>query len=219
MAIVKTINAGSVNYFLVREEGIVLVDTGTPGQHNNFLKQLKQLKLNPLDVQLIIITHGHGDHFGSAQQIKEITGGKIAVHQKDANVVREGRKVFPPGLNGWGRFLSFVWRPILSLVNYPAIEPDVIIENALSLSGFGINGQVIHTPGHTAGSVSVVLDSGEAIVGDVAMNGFPMRWGAGLPIFGDSEKEIRQSWKKLLDAGACIIYPGHGVPFPASQLK
>ena len=79
--------------------------------------------------------------------------------------------------------------------------------------------EIIHAPGHTAGSVSVILDGREAIVGDLAMNGFPMRRGAGMPIFGNSEREIKQSWKKLLDAGACVIYPGHGDPFPASQLR
>jgi glyoxylase-like metal-dependent hydrolase (beta-lactamase superfamily II) len=51
------------------------------------------------------------------------------------------------------------------------------------------------------------------------MNGFPMRRGAGMPIFGNSESEIKQSWKKLLDAGASFIYPGHGDPFPADQLN
>ena len=62
------------------------------------------------------------------------------------------------------------------------------------------------------------LDGGEAIVGDLAMNGFPMRRGGGMPIFGNSESEIKQSWKKLLGAGASVIYPGHGDPFPSSQL-
>ena len=64
----------------------------------------------------------------------------------------------------------------------------------------------------------MILDGGEAIVGDLALNGFPMRRGAGMPIFGNSESEVKQSWKKLLDAGANIIYPGHGDPFPVSQL-
>ena len=108
---------------------------------------------------------------------------------------------------------------MLSFINYTGVEPDILLEEEFQLAEFGIKGRVIHTPGHTAGSVSVILDGGEAIVGDLAMNGFPMRRGAGMPIFGNSEREIKQSWKKLLDAGACVIYPGHGDPFPASQLR
>jgi len=218
MALVHTIKLGGVNCFLVRDGGMVLVDTGTPGQHNNFSRQMKKLKYDPQDVQLIIITHGHGDHFGSALKIKELTGARVVVHRDDADKVKQGKKVFPPGLTSWGRFLAFAMWPLSSLVHYPAVDPDIILEDEFPLAEFGINGRVIHTPGHTVGSVSVILDGGEAMVGDLAMNGFPMRRGAGLPIFGDSEVEIRQSWRRVCDAGARVIYPGHGAPFPASQL-
>jgi len=218
MAHLHTIKLGGVNCFLVQYEGLMLIDAGSPGQHDRILKQIKKLGLNPHDLELIVITHGHGDHFGSAQKIKELCGAKIAVHKEDANIVREGKKVFPPGLNNWGRFMAFVWKPMFSLINYSGGEPDILLEEEFPLAEFGIKGRIIHTPGHTTGSVSVLLDGGEAIVGDLAMNGFPMRKGAGMPIFGNSEKEIQHSWKKLLDAGASVIYPGHGNPFSASQL-
>lgn len=217
-AFIQTIKLGGVNCFLVRDKSSILVDSGTPGKHDKILKQVKKLGLNPEDIELIIITHGHGDHFGSAQKIKELTGAKLAVHKEDAHLVKEGKKVFPPGLTNWGRFMAFVWRPMFSFINFPGVDPDILVDEELQLAEFGIKGQIIHTPGHTAGAVSVLLDGGEAIVGDLAMNGFPMRKGAGMPIFGNSETEIKQSWKKLLDAGARTIYPGHGDPFPASQL-
>jgi glyoxylase-like metal-dependent hydrolase (beta-lactamase superfamily II) len=219
MAHVQPIKLGGVNCFLVQEEGLILIDTGTPGQHDRIVKQVKQLELNPEDIELIVITHGHGDHFGSAQKIKESTGAKLAVHKEDAHLVKEGRKVFPPGLTNWGRFMSFVWRPMFSFINFTGVDPDILVDEEFQLAKFGIKGRIIHTPGHTAGAVSVLLDGGEAIVGDLAMNGFPMRRGAGMPIFGNSEREIKQSWKKLVDAGAKVIYPGHGEPFPANYLK
>jgi hydroxyacylglutathione hydrolase len=219
MAQVQTIKLSGVNCFLVQEEGLILIDTGAPGQHDRILKQVKKLGVNPHDIELIVITHGHGDHFGSAQKIKEFTGAKLAVHKEDADIIKEGKKVFPPGLNKWGRLMAFVWKPMFALINYSGIEPDILLEEEFQLAEFGVKGRIIHTPGHTAGSVSVLLDGGEAIVGDLAMNGFPMRRGAGMPIFGNSEREIRQSWKKLVDAGASIIYLGHGDSFPANHLK
>jgi len=215
---IQTITLGGANCFLVCDKGVILVDAGTPGQHEKIIKQIKRLKLDPHDIELILITHGHGDHFGSAQKIKSLTGAKLAVHKEDAAIVRDGKKVFPPGLTRWGRFMACAWKPMFSLINYEGIEPDILLEEEFALAAFGIKGRIIHTPGHTAGSVSVLLEGGEAIVGDLAMNGFPMRRGAGMPIFGNSEKEIRESWKKLLDAGARVIYPGHGHPFPADQL-
>jgi glyoxylase-like metal-dependent hydrolase (beta-lactamase superfamily II) len=218
-AYIQIIKLGGVNCFLVRDKGSILVDTGTPGQHDKILNQVKKLGLDSHEIGLIIITHGHGDHFGSAQRIKELTKAKVAIHREDADIVKKGKKVFPPGLNAWGSFLAFIWRPMFSLINYTGVEPDIILEDEFLLAEFGIKGRIIHTPGHTAGSVSVILDGGEAIVGDLAMNGFPMRRGAGMPIFGNSEREIKQSWKKLLDIGVSIIYPGHGAPFPANHLK
>jgi len=219
MAQVQTIKLSGVNCFLVQDEGLILIDVGTPKQQDRILKQVKKLGPDPHDIELIIITHGHGDHFGSAQKVKEFTGAKIAVHKEDANIVKEGKKVFPTGLNAWGSILAYIWRPMFSLINYTGVEPDILLEEEFQLAEFGIKGRVIHTPGHTGGSVSVLLDGGEAIVGDLAMNGFPMRRGAGMPIFGNSDREIKQSWKKLLDAGASVIYPGHGNPFPANHLK
>jgi glyoxylase-like metal-dependent hydrolase (beta-lactamase superfamily II) len=217
-ASIQTIKLGGVNCFLVRDKGIILIDSGTPGQHDKILEQVKKLELDPHEIELIIITHGHGDHFGSAHKIKELTGAKLAVHKEDADIVIEGKKVFPTGLNKWGRFMAFVWRPMFSLINYTGVEPDILLEEDFPLAKYGIKGRIIHTPGHTNGSVSVFLDGGEAIVGDLAMNGLPMRRGAGMPIFGNSEREIKQSWQKLINAGAKIIYPGHGDPFFASQL-
>jgi len=219
MAQVQTIKLSGVNCFLVQDEGLILIDVGTPKQQDRILKQVKKLGPDPHDIELIIITHGHGDHFGSAQKVKEFTGAEIAVHKEDANIVKEGKKVFPTGLNAWGSILAYIWRPMFSLINYTGVEPDILLEEEFQLAEFGIKGRVIHTPGHTGGSVSVLLDGGEAIVGDLAMNGFPMRRGAGMPIFGNSDREIKQSWKKLLDAGASVIYPGHGNPFPANHLK
>ena len=51
---------------------------------------------------------------------------------------------------------------------------DLVVEDELSLRDHGIPGTVLHTPGHSPGSLSVVLDTGEAFVGDLAMNGPPL---------------------------------------------
>ena len=83
---------------------------------------------------------------------------------------------------------------------------------------YGIPGKVIYTPGHSWGSVSVLMDSGEAFVGDLAMNMLPMRLNPGLPVFGDDFQIIKKSWRKLLDMGAKTVYPAHGKSFPVEIL-
>ena len=110
-------------------------------------------------------------------------------------------------------------KPLLYLVHLPSVEPDIIVDDEFSLSAFGINGRVIHTPGHTNGSISVLLNGGEAIVGDLASNRLHISRGVGSPNFGDSIDQIRESWRCLLNAGACVIYGSHGPPFSASLLR
>ena len=100
------------------------------------------------------------------------------------------------------------------------IKVDRILDdNGLSLSEFGIPGKVVHTPGHTGGHVSIVLDSGEAFVGDMAMNSWFLRLTPGLPILADDMNVLIQSWKKILKMGIKGIYPAHGMDFPADVIE
>ena len=63
-------------------------------------EQVKQLGLNPEDIELIVITHGHGDHFDSAQKIKESTGAKKLLGYKEMPILgKEGKKGFPTRVN------------------------------------------------------------------------------------------------------------------------
>jgi glyoxylase-like metal-dependent hydrolase (beta-lactamase superfamily II) len=77
----------------------------------------------------------------------------------------------------------------------------------------------MHTPGHTIGSISVILGSGEAIVGCMAHNGFPFRFKPGLPIYAQDIGAIKENWKALIDRGITFVYPGHGKPFAIEAIK
>ena len=78
---------------------------------------------------------------------------------------------------------------------------------------------MVYTPGHTLGSTSVLLNSGEAFVGDLAMSAKVMRLNPGMPIFAEDMDLVKASWKKLLDLGAKTIYPAHGKPFSAEVFR
>ena len=89
----------------------------------------------------------------------------------------------------------------------------------LSLADYGIAGRIVYTPGHTAGSISVLLDSGEAIVGDMAMNSLPMRLSPGLAVFADNLPQLIASWRMLLSRDVQTIYPSHGGPFSPEVMR
>jgi glyoxylase-like metal-dependent hydrolase (beta-lactamase superfamily II) len=206
--------------YLIQGKGTIMIDGGAPKQANRFLKNLEKLSIKPEEIKLIIITHGHWDHIGSAAQIKEMTGAKIAMHKNEKEWLEKSMVVMPPGVTGWGRSFSKMMTIILSKIQIPAAEVDIILdENDYSLSEFGIPGRIIFTPGHSPGSVSVLLDSGEAFVGDLAMNKFPLRFRPGLPIFAEDLSQVKESWEKLFALGIKTIYPAHGKQFSADIMR
>ena len=88
---------------------------------------------------------------------------------------------------------------------FPAVRPDILLPDEMALQAFGVDGKVVFTPGHTAGSISVLLSTGEAIVGDLLMGGWlggMFRSGQpGYPYYADDLGQIRTSVKRLLDFG------------------
>ena len=220
MTAVQPIRLGRTNCFLVRgNAAAVLVDTSTPGSERGFRKALARLSVEPTDVRCIVATHCHFDHVGALKAIREITNAPVVMHKLDAPVVERGENRIPPGTTLWGKILGALFRTFGGLARYEACKPDVTIDADMSLGPFGIPAHVIPTPGHTPGSLSVILESGEALVGDLAMNGFPLRAGPGIPAFAEDVEQVYASWEKVLAAGAETIYPAHGKPFPARTLR
>lgn len=217
---IDPITLGITDCWLIQGDGIILVDTGVPNKVTRFRRRLRDLAIRPEDIRLIVITHGHYDHIGSARDIKAITGAPIAMHHEERVCLEKGRISMPPGVTPWGRLFMKIRVVAKPFIRVPEADVDIgITEKGLSLSEFGISGRVIPTPGHTGGSVSVLLESGEAFVGDLAMNKVPLRFTPGLPIFAEDIHRVKESWKKLLEMGAETIYPGHGKPFSVNNIR
>jgi hydroxyacylglutathione hydrolase len=206
--------------YIIRGEGTIMVDGGAPKKAREFTDSIKKLSLKPGDIQLMVMTHGHWDHIGSAKEIKELTGAKIAMHEREKEWLEKSLKPLPPGITPWGYVFKGIMTMFMPLVHISSTGVDVVLgDEEQSLSQYGIPGRVIHTPGHSAGSVSILLEEGEAFVGDLAMNKFPLRLSPGLPIFAEDRAMLKASWQRLLDQGAKTVYPAHGEPFPADVIR
>jgi len=218
---VDRIAVGVTSCYLVRHEGTLLVDCGMRGAGPAFRKALAALDVRPEQVGLILLTHGHDDHVGSAREIADITGAKIAVHRADGDWLAQGHPVPARAASGLARLMLGITQSALARAHVAPLVPDVFIgDEGLSLEGYGIPGRVVHTPGHTAGSVTLLLPDGKALVGDMAMNGFPLLGRRpGLPIVADDLTTVRGSWRMLLEQGVITAYPGHGGPFPAEAMR
>lgn len=213
-----SVNLGVTSCYLILGKEIVMVDAGMPDKLQRFKKVLSKHRIDPTRIKLIVLTHSHFDHSGSARDIRDLTGAKIAIHESERECVEHNKVLIPKGVNFKGK----ITQPLIFSfkIPFPKFTPDILLNNEpYPLSEYGINGQIIHTPGHTIGSLSVILDSGEAFVGCMAHNGFPFRWNPGLPIYAQDINAIKENWKTLIDKGISFIYPGHGKAFPIEVIK
>jgi hydroxyacylglutathione hydrolase len=207
-----------VNAFIVRGAKTVIVDTGIPGYDENILKVMELNGIKPGDISLILITHGHHDHYGSAFALKQKTGAQLAIHRADSEALKTGvnPKLIPIGAKG------AIMKSLSGLMKLPEIkgmDADVLIEGEMDLSPYGLAGKVVPTPGHTPGSVSIFLNGGCALIGDLIFGGFVRQRAPGFPYFGYDSQEILRSMQKLLDFNPKIIYAGHGGPFTARAVR
>jgi len=217
---IHTIPLGFDQCFVVESDGVIAIDAGSAHKGRAFVRGLDRASIRPGDVRLILLTHAHWDHAGSAGELREFTGAPIAFHRHEVEWLERGVTPLPPGLTSWGRIFMAIHRLCVPLVHVPPTTVDLVLDDGgLSLAECGIPGRVVPTPGHSPGSVSVLLDGGEVFVGDLAMNALPLRMTPGLPILGDDPEVIADSWRRLLDAGARTVFPAHGKPFPADVIR
>ncbi len=211
------VKLGIVNAYIVKQKGVVLIDTGIPGSENTILSSMEKAGIHEHDLRLIILTHGHGDHAGSSARLRELTGAKLAIHRKDSGMLRTGTQgpLVPTGLVG--RIAKF----FIGSVNregYPAADPDIVIDGTLDLAQYGIAGVVAPTPGHTAGSVSVVLESGDVFTGDLIFPQIPSGK-PGMPFWAEQPADVDISVRALLTNQPKVFHPGHGGPFTADAVR
>ena len=120
----------------------------------------------------------------------------------------------PPGITLWGKALIGLGNIFYKPKIHPCHVASALGDDDFSLKDFGIPGRVIHIPGHSAGSICVLLDTGHVFAGDMAMNAWFLRSTPGLPVLAEDMNLVVASWKKLMYLGAKRVYPAHGKDFP-----
>jgi hydroxyacylglutathione hydrolase len=215
---------GLVNaHLILGPQGCVLVDAGLPGSESRIKKALAKHRLSFGDIKLIVITHAHVDHAGSAASIRELSGAPILAHKDDAShFSRETPMTFCP--TGWFGRLFIKTR--LMFESYVGFRPDILLSNdeVIDLDRYGISGIVKHSPGHTAGSISVELSTRDALVGDlissgILLGGIARTKHAKRPPFEDDPHAVGQALQRLVDAGMQRFYMGHGGPLMHCEVE
>ena len=174
--------------------------------------------IKPDDVSLILMTHGHHDHYGSAYALKQKTGAPVAIHKADSEALKTGMnpQLIPIGAKGK---IMVGLSGMMKMPEIKGMDADILIEGEMDLSKYGIAGKVVPTPGHTHGSVSVFLDGGLCIDRRPVFRWICQARAPGFPYFGYDNQEILKSMQKMLDLNPKIIYAGHGGPFTAAAVR
>jgi glyoxylase-like metal-dependent hydrolase (beta-lactamase superfamily II) len=210
-----------VNAWLLKSGGRwLLIDSGKPGTVDALFRGIAATGCEIGNIALLLITHAHFDHVGGATRLKREAGVPIAIHKDEADLLRTGRFEISGGLNALGRTKVFLGRHVAprAMFAFEPTAPDIIIEGKRRLDDFGFAAAVIHTPGHSQGSISLLTDGGDLFCGDLAITQPLTGIWRHMPIYGSSIEDIKRSWRMSLDMGAKHVYPSHGRDFPSYEL-
>lgn len=208
----KVINLDFVNAYLVKaNQGYILIDTGLPMHWSRLEKQLLDAGCLPDQLRLVVITHGDTDHEGNCAELQKNYHAKVAIHDGDLEMVRTGKPVKRKirGLRGrLFRLLGMIGLRRRGMA-FSTFEPDIILKDGQELSEYGLSARVIHTPGHTKGSIAILTSDGRLFIGDTISN---RKEPASAPYI-ENAGELQRSISALKKLNAHTIYPGHGTPF------
>lgn len=214
------ISLGFVNcYAIPARDGHILVDAGAAGMGKKLFGEMERCGVDPAKILLIVVTHSHGDHAGCLKAVQERSGAPVMAHRVEADFLERGEGVEVVGVGAVGNFMSFMLRMFPNNARFAPCEVERVVDDEVSLAEFGVAGRVVHTPGHTPGSLSILLDGGDAVVGDNCFDFYPFGLGPIFPPIVCDVRALLESWRMMLEADVKRVHAGHGPPFDAGRLR
>ena len=190
------VNVGyaSTNYYVLGQSSTrLLVDVGWPGTLPMLRANLKRKDIPLEKIGYLLATHYRPDHAGLAQELKAL-GVKLLVVDLQEAAIPLLKAHMKPSHNYQDITLHDNLRVGLA-------------ESRKFLAGVGLEGEIVHTPGHSEDSVTLVLDEGAAFTGDLTAPGMATE---------EARETVLRSWEAIRALGASQVYPGHG---PARRLQ
>ena len=186
-------------YLVVTQDGLLLVDTGMPGNARRILRFIEGLGRQPRDLRDIVLTHCDIDHVGSVAELKRRTAARVAIHELDVAVLSGEQRKQKGGLAMVALYRLLRFRPI---------APDLRLRDGDTIGGL----QVMHVPGHTAGSIALVRDDGVLFSGDALLSGTDGHVTPPDPRLAFDRARALASAERITARHATLLLPGHGAP-------
>lgn len=208
---VYQLSLGAVNAFVIAdEEGLTLVDTGYQNSKEKIFSAIREGGKKPEDIRRIILTHAHPDHSGSAADIKNTLNVPVFAHEEDATLLEAGiggrlPHVLSPGMANWLIFHIFI-------KNSPNKTDVLVVDKKLKngdILPFAGGIEVIHTPGHSKGHISLLVKKEEILIaGDICANMLGLDYST---VYEDRRQGMK-SILKVADYDFETAVFGHGRP-------
>jgi hydroxyacylglutathione hydrolase len=208
--------SGRSNVFLLGSGRTkILIDTGPGFMWKTLKRRLDHLQISKID--LLILTHSHFDHAANAEKIRIKYNARVIIHKSESNYLSNGDNILPAGTNAITRRLIRLFsKQFISSARYGPCKDFTTVDDTLPLSEYGLNAYLMNTPGHTPGSISVIIDNEIALVGDTMFGVFP--WTV-LPPFANYPTQLIDSWGKLLETNCKLFIPSHGSANPRTLVE
>ena len=204
--IVQLLSGRSNVFLLTNEEKNILIDTSPAYRWKKLEKNLMAFGVQHIDY--LVLTHTHFDHAANANRIKEKYGARVIVHKTEASFLEKGENILPRGTNLLSQTIIRVMKNTFTRwFGYEPCTYDYVVDSVFDLKDFGFSACIIHTPGHTPGSISLIIDNEIALVGDTMFGIFR---NSVFPPFANDVEQLIASWGKLLKTGCSVFLPSHG---------
>ncbi len=217
---------GPINVYLVLGEKITLIDTGLNKTYSHLQKAIRETGINFLDIDQVIITHGHIDHYGAAKRVVKESGGRarVAAHPEDIVLIETGKD--SPDRIGQ-RFLKLmgvplVFRGIMRLIRssfrlfVDNCNVDVVLNDGDEVLVGDYCGSIISAPGHSKGAICLYLENenilfvGDNILHHITPNALVMlEQESEIPV-RLSQVEYYNSLSRIEVLDQPAVYTGHG---------
>ena len=222
------VNVGSKivnNLIYPIDNGYVLIDTGYENGFAHLRKKLAKHNIDLHQIRYIFLTHAHDDHAGYLNEIlSECPAAQVVMSNRALEVLYRGQNSFHGGCTTKTALCFCTLMKIIGKGKhlFPKLKQEYqyrciqISDQNRTQVELLLQGKIIDTPGHTADSISLLLNSGSLFCGDAAMNGLPSLHR--VTIWVEDKTAFLQSWETIIALSPKKIYPGHGKPFKCDEL-
>jgi hydroxyacylglutathione hydrolase len=213
--IIQVMHGRSNVFLLTNGEKNILIDSTVSRLWSKLQRRLERLGISKIDY--LILTHAHFDHAGNANRVKNRFNALVMVQKQEANYLSKGDNILPNGTTIFTRLIVNIFgKRLFSRFKYEPCHHDFSVDSYFDLKGCGFNAYLMHTPGHTIGSMSVIVDNEIAIVGDTLYGVFKS---SVFPPYAEDTELMIQSWGKLLETNCSVFLPSHGTERASSLIQ